>query len=118
MSNPFKVIGNLFVKLFNFFNSQKAEDLLKLIKDIAEKALPIVELIAALTPTRIDDELIALFKRFGTPNLDKYLALPREERGEALMTVAINELQKLYPELPVSNIRAGIELAVSLSRVK
>lgn len=116
--NPFPAVGRFFQKVFGFFSSDKAQAIAQKIQEYAVTALPVVEFIASLTPTRADDEIIALFKRFALPKVEAYLALPQEDRGAALMAVAVSELTKRYPEAPVSQLRAAIELAVSLSRAK
>lgn len=116
--NPFKAIGSLFVKLFNLFKSDKLAAALERVKQLAEAALPVIEYIASLTPTRIDEEIIALFKRFALPNVDKYLALPANERGQALMDAAISAMEKKYPSAPLQEIRAAIEMALVASRNK
>lgn len=118
MANPLKVIGGFFTKVFTWFTSDAAQRVAEKIQQYCMAALPVVEFIAAMTPTRIDDEIIALCKRFGLSNLDKYLALPQDERGEALMAAAISELQKRFPNAPLSQLRAGIEYAVVISKAK
>ena len=116
--NPFKAIGGFFQKVFSFFTSDKAQAIAQKIQDYAAAALPVVEFIASITPTRADDEIIALFKRFALPKVEAYLALPKADRGAALIAAAQAELQKRFPDAPISQLRAAIELAVSLSKVK
>jgi len=118
MANPLKAIGGFFAKVFRWFSSDAAQRVAEKIQEYCRAALPVVEFIASLTPTRIDDEIIALFKRFGLGNVDKYLALPQGDRGAALMAVAQAEMQKRFPDVPISQLRAAIELAVNLSKVK
>ena len=118
MANPFKAVGSFFVKVFRFFSSDAAQRVAEKIQEYARAALPVVEFIASLTPTRADDEIIALFKRFALGNVEAYLALPQSDRGAALIAAAVAQLQTVYPAASVANLRAGIELAVSLSKAK
>jgi len=118
MANPLKAIGGFFAKVFRWFTSDAAQRVAEKIQEYCKAALPVVEFIASLTPTRIDDEIIALFKRFGLENVEKYLALPQDDRGTALMAAAVSELQRQFPDAPISQLRAAIELAVSLSKAK
>ena len=118
MANPLQAIGGFFAKVFRWFAIDAAQRVAEKVRQYCMAALPVVEFIASMTPTRIDDEIIALCKKFGLSNLDKYLALPQEERGEALMAAAISELQKRFPYAPISQLRAAIEFAVVISKAK
>lgn len=78
---------------------------------VATVALPIVEAIAKMTPTRTDDEIIALFKSYVVPNMEIYLALPVADRGPALLAAATTELQRRYPSLPIHQVQLAIQMA-------
>lgn len=109
-------IGAFFGKIFSFFTSDKAQAIAQEILKYAQAALPIVEFIARMTPTGIDDEIIQLFKRFGLANVEAYLAVPQTGRADALLNAAVAQLQKKYPEAPVSQLRAAVELALQKYR--
>lgn len=90
-------------------------DTARLILDVAKQATAVVEVIAKLTPTRSDDELIALWRLYGLANIEKWLAFPIAERGAALLEAARaallmenNDLERISQ----STLNAGIELAV------
>lgn len=100
-----------FLKLFSYFKGRAADDVARAL-EISKSALPIVQLIAALTPTRMDDEIIALFQRFAVPNVEAWLRLPMEERGRALMQVAALELKRRTPEATGRIIDLAIQFAV------
>jgi hypothetical protein len=51
-------------KLFSKENLKKADAVAKQIKDLIQFTLPAVELIASLTPTRADDAIVGIIKRF------------------------------------------------------
>lgn len=116
--NALKILGYPFIKIWNFLNGTQGDRVAKLLQDITKKALPIVEVIAALTPTRVDDEIIALFKLYALPNLDKWLQIPIEQRGVVLLEVAVSQLQKHFPNVPIFMLKAAIEMAVVKFKVE
>lgn len=88
---------------------------LKRIDDMIDVALPIVKQIAALTPTRSDDEVIALFELLKL-KVDGWLGLAPADRGAALLHAATVELQKRYPDVPINQLQAAIQLAVAVMK--
>lgn len=117
--NFFAKLLTPFKKLWSLINSEKAKQVAQAIDGMLEKALPLVRTIAALTPTRSDDELIRLFERFGNPvrtQVNTWLALPVDQRGKALLAIGEQELQKHFPGVPLNQISAAISLAVSLMK--
>ena len=86
--------------------------------DYISRALPIVRMIATLTPNRTDDEIIDLFDRVGMGNVTAWLSLPISERGSALARVALEELRKHYPNVPLDQLNAAINLALTLHRAQ
>lgn len=107
---------NVFKKIWgalaSYFQSGRAEKDLKLACAYVSKALPIIETIAAFTPTRADDELIALYKRFALPGVEAWLSTPVAERGDALREVARTVLaREVEPGTPQRVLNAAIELA-------
>jgi Asp/Glu/hydantoin racemase len=105
-------IGKFFGKVFSFFTSDKAQAIAEALVKYAQAALPIVEFIAHMTPTGIDDEIIALFKRLGLANVEAYLAIPQTGRADALLSAGVAQLQKQFPDAPLSQLRAAVELAL------
>lgn len=81
-------------------------------KDIGKKALEIAKIVAALTPTRGDDELIALFERYLVPNLAIFLQLPVQQRGIALLEAAATELGRHFPDASRTALDAAVISAV------
>lgn len=79
---------------------------------MARKAYDIVKIVAQLTPTRADDELIALFERYAVPGLAIFIQLPPEQRGVALLEAAATELARHYPAAKRTEIDAAIVSAV------
>ena len=109
---PLKLFSKPFVNLWNFLTGEQGDRVANMLKMGIDKALPIVEAIAAMTPTRIDDEIIALFKKYAVPNVDKWIALPIDKRGPALLEVASAQLERMYPSTPTHILRAAIDLAL------
>ena len=103
---------NFFTKLgralVTFFRSGNAEKLTQQVVDIAKWATPLLENLAALTPTRTDDQLIALNKRYVMPNLETWLKLDPKDRGPALLEAATVEAMKFFPAIDKVTIQTGI----------
>ena len=106
-----KWIKSLSRKLAAYFSGRASQDVSAAIEMIA-LALPIVERIAALTPTRSDDEIVRLFREYTIPQAETWLALPREQRGRALLQVAAVQLKRLTPDAADRIIDLAVQLAV------
>lgn len=104
-------LKSFFTKVGNYFTSGKADADLQKVAVYIPYALPVVKEIAALTPTRADDEIVALFERYGLPEVQKYLALPAEERGGVLARVATKILAKAFPNAPERLLTSAVQLA-------
>jgi hypothetical protein len=106
-----KWIKSLSRKLAAYFSGRASQDVSAAIEMFA-LALPIVERIAALTPTRSDDEIVRLFCEYTIPQAETWLALPREQRGRALLQVAAVQLKRLTPDAADRIIDLAVQLAV------
>ena len=106
-----KWIKTLSRKLVAYFSGRASQDVSAAIEMIA-LALPIVERIAALTPTRSDDEIVRLFREYTIPQAETWLSLPREQRGRALLQVAAVQLKRLTPDAADRIIDLAVQLAV------
>lgn len=113
MREFFRRIGSGFTKAFAWLNGPGKHSI-ETIMDIAQQALPVVEFIASLTPTRVDDEIIALFKVYGLPmaKAQSWLQFAQSERGGALLEAATAELRRRFPGLPDHVLQTAIQLAV------
>jgi len=111
MTNPFRFLFGWLGKLF-----RAAPHVAEAIQKVLVQALPVVEMIAAMTPTRADDEIIALAEKFWIKNVKHYLDLPVEERGPALLAAATNALKKQFPGVTTVQIQAAIQLALAMQR--
>lgn len=104
---------SFFKNIWKWATGDKVRNALAKVDKLVEVALPIVKEIAALTPTRIDDEIIALLEKYRLP-VDAYIALPSDQRGAALMAAATEEMKRLYPNLPINQLQSAIQLAVTI----
>lgn len=111
MTNPFRLLFGWLGKLF-----RAAPHVAEAIQKVLIQALPVVEMIAAMTPTQADDEIIALAERFWIKNVKHYLDLPVGERGPALLAAATNALKKQFPAITTVQIQAAIQLALAMQR--
>jgi len=104
-------IKSLYRKLFAYYSGRASQDVSAAI-DLIALALPIVERIAAFTPTRSDDEIVRLFRDYAIPQAETWLALPREQRGRALLQVAAIQLKRVTPDAADRIIDLAVQLAV------
>lgn len=98
-----------FGKLKNFARSLLGDRVSVLVSE----ALPIVELVAKLTPTRVDDEIVELFRFLKLPNEDAWLKTPVNDRGLVLLKAASDVMQKKLPHIPYTVIVSAVQLAVA-----
>ena len=103
-------------KAAGFFSSGKAQRDFDLVVSLVPKALPYVELVASLTPTLADDQIVALFAKYGLPFATNYLALPQEQRGAALLRSASTLLAREVPGTPTRILDSAVQLALVGSR--
>lgn len=85
---------------------------------MVKQALPIVEAIALLTPTRADDEIVALFKAYGLPAVEKWLELPADRRGAALFEAASQLLARQFPGVLMNIINTSVQMAYTAWRAE
>jgi hypothetical protein len=106
-------------KVIAFFSEGKAQAAFDSVVKLVPAAMPIVRFVAAITPTRADDEILELLERFGfSQRAAAYLALPIPERGAALRAVAISLLSKQAPNQPERILAAAVELALVADRAE
>lgn len=114
----FSTLAHPFVSAWKFLTGANGQKFADRMKEIYNQAMPLVRLIASLTPTRTDDEIIALFDMFVVPNVDWYLALPVDKRGSALLEVAVTQMQKQFPSAPIWLLKDIIGRAVTDMKVE
>jgi len=77
------------------------------------RAYEIVSLIAALTPTRTDDEILDAARRLG---IVEFLIDPAADRGEILRHLALEALRRIFPQAPERQLNRAIEVAYGAVR--
>ncbi len=103
----------------NVFRSGEAQKALDTIIALVPKAMPIVRVIASLTPTMADNEILALLDSYNLlPMANAYLALPVADRGPALQHAAATALASVAPGASRSVLNAAVELAVTAMKTE
>lgn len=102
------ILKKFFRAIANLFSTpegrQRIEKALSATYELVQVAMPIVQLVAALTPTRADDEIVALIYKYALP-----VAIPREpltdaEKGAVLKTAAVTILRNQLHSPPADSI--------------
>ncbi len=106
-------LRNVLPRILGFFASDKAQAALNLAASLVPTALPIVTAIAAATPNRTDDELVAAFTRFAVPFDTAYLATPADQRGYVLMHLATQMMAAKVPSVATTVLNAAVQFAVT-----
>lgn len=107
-------IRSFFSKILDFFRGGKAEAAFNVVADLIPKALPIIQTIAKLTPTRTDDEIVEAFVTFGVPaNVSLIRSTPAPDRGYLLLRLASTALARQYPTVATNVINSAVQLAVT-----
>ena len=101
----FDWIGSLFHKLHDIFAGDKARAAFDRVLSISQLALPIVKEIAAITPNRTDDEIVAAYEKYGVPLL-------KGSPADLLRWLVAHVLRQQGEDAPNNEVNAGIELAV------
>jgi hypothetical protein len=113
-----KFLKGLFSALGGFIKGGGAERAFGKVAEIVPRALPIVDAIAALTPTRADDEILAAFQHFGVPLLLRVEETPAEKRGLLLFDLATGVLGKRYPGTATNLIQSAVQIAVTAHKAR
>jgi len=102
-----KKIQNALVKFFTSDEWKRIEKGAAVVADLLQKALPVVKLVAAMTPTKADDEVIALIEKYALPiNFDPTQPLQEGTKYAALRAAAACLLKG---ELTQAVLDAGAE---------
>lgn len=116
---------NVFTAIANFFrrltaNAPKAAETLDSISGLIKLALPVVQLVAAATPNRTDDEVLALIAQVGLPlegRASDWLRNPALVK-DALRASAVALLRKQGITESDNTVNAAIELAYSIVKTE
>ena len=112
----FRLIGRFFKRVAGWFGDGNAvKKVLDQAYGLLTAALPIVEDIAKLTPTRADDEIVALIRKWG---LKLHVLTYTDERSKGLFLhqIAAASLKRVFPGMPNSVIDLAVQLAYTAWR--
>jgi hypothetical protein len=99
-------------RVASYFGSDAATRDMQRAAGMIATATAVVESVAILTPNRADDEVVALFQRYALPEVERWLGLPPEERGKALLFAASQQLSRLYPGTASRVVDLAVQMAV------
>lgn len=100
-------------KVVSVFSSGEGQKAFDTVVALVPKAMPIVRVVAALSPTMADDQIVALLDQVHLEAwTEAYLKLPVSDRGPALQHAAANVLGTMSPGTSRPILNAAVELAV------
>ncbi len=115
--NIFGKIGHGITAFWHAITGTKAEKVVGDIEKYVEQAMPIVMMVAAATASTTDDEwvakLTAIYQKYDV-QVEAWLQLSPEDRGQALLNIATKALQKQLPDVQVSTLMSAAQLAYSI----
>jgi hypothetical protein len=100
-------------KVLSFFTSGRAQAALTEACELAPKALPIVEDLAALVPNRTIEEIEAAFQKYGVPFSQQLLATAPSQRCYLLLDLASQVLAQKFPGVATNILNTAVQLAVT-----
>jgi energy-coupling factor transporter transmembrane protein EcfT len=113
-----KWIKKVLAGVASLFTSGKAQAAFDTALKYVPRAIEISKAIAALTPTRADDEIIAAFERYAVPFMPAYLSMPVSKRGYLLLSLATDVLAREAPGVATNVLNTAVQLAVTGERAK
>jgi hypothetical protein len=85
----FKKVGSAFASLFTPAGQKKVLAALGQAEALVQEVLPVVEMIAAATPNKTDDEIVALVKKWCVPITIPAGPLTDADKGSLLLQTSI-----------------------------
>ena len=85
----FQKVGSAFASLFTASGQKKALAALGQAEALVQEVLPVVEMIAAATPNKTDDEIVALIKKWCVPVSIPAGPLTDADKGSLMLQTAI-----------------------------
>jgi len=102
-----EAITNLFARLFSRDFAAQLQRGIEAAAPYLAVTYGFVQTAARLTPTRADDEILALAQELGVPAL----LAPGQDKGVAIGRIVFRALKKRYPEAADRVLNRAIELA-------
>lgn len=112
LKNVFSGVKKFFFKLFGD-NGDAFMDLIEHISPLVNKAYPFVKKIAALTPTKTDDNILAAYESLGFGGL----FVAGSDKSLALRDLAKKLLVAAHPD-PVSDYLANTAIELAYAKYK
>lgn len=109
-------IGSIFGKIYAWLKSDSAKNVVATITRISEEAVPVIEAISRMTPTRRDDEIVGAYLHYGEPLLVQLNNGPVAARN-ALLELATQVLAKQFPGAATYMIQNAVTTAVTKTRL-
>jgi hypothetical protein len=107
MKRVMEAIGNLVRRLFGPGWAERLVAGVQAAAPYLRTAYEFAGMAAAMTPTRTDDELVALADKLGVPNLWR----SDFSTGEAIARIVYLALRQKYPDATERSLRRAIEIA-------
>lgn len=95
----------------SIFSSSK----INAVRGLVGSVYPIVELVAKMTPTKADDEILMCANALGVRD---FLMVDRKEVGKALKEVAVKAAQKKFKDVPADVLARAVEAAYQQMKAK
>ncbi len=111
-------IKTFLYKIISAFRSNQLQTRLAQAYNILQTVLPIVREIAALTPTRADDEIIALIEHYALPKVET--PLTDQQKADILRNSAVTLVKRELNRAGVSDsvISLAVEQAVQVVKAR
>jgi hypothetical protein len=115
----FKKIGSAVKSLFTKDGQRKALVVLGQVESMVQEVLPVVEMIAAATPNKSDDEIVALVKLWAVPITIPAGPLTDADKGSLLLQTAVTAATATVAKasgVPASVLTAAVQIAYVASK--
>ncbi|HZP17100.1 MAG TPA: hypothetical protein VFB00_03985 [Terriglobales bacterium] len=114
MKRFFAAVRGFFAYLFSPAGQAKVETALGQAESLVQAVMPVVEAVAAATPNRTDDEIVALVKRYAVPVTIPATPMTDADKGALLLQTAVTAAEvgvSACTGVPVSVITLAVQTA-------
>lgn len=109
-----KKVGSFFARLFSPETAAAIQRGIEEAGPYIETALAVARTVAIFTPTRADDEIIALIEHYSVPIFWNRSG----DRGTVLREIAVAALRKKFPNASEADLNRALEIAVGAIRAQ
>ena len=107
ITDLFNRVNSFFKKIFSPEFAGAIAGVLEDLAPLVNAAYPIVKQLAALTPTMLDDGLVALYERYGIKDLFD----ENKSKDIALRDLSKELVRQNFPDVSESSLNTAVELA-------